>query len=176
VTGVTGGPEGAVVDLSTAAGRLRLPASFVIGADGAASTVRQALGVGFDGYTYPERFMIASTTVHLRDLIPDLADVNYVADPEQWVFILRTPESWRLVYPVPEEQSPAEATSPARLQAQFQRLAPTPPATRWWTGSSTASTSGWPAASGPAGWCSPATRRTSTARSAASASTAGSTT
>jgi 2-polyprenyl-6-methoxyphenol hydroxylase-like FAD-dependent oxidoreductase len=126
VTGVRDGPDAATVELSTAEGARRLRASFVIGADGAASTVRQSLGIGFDGYTYPERFMIASTTVHLRDLIPDLADVNYVADPEQWVFILRTPESWRLVYPVPVEQSPDEATAPARLQAQFQRLAPYP--------------------------------------------------
>jgi 2-polyprenyl-6-methoxyphenol hydroxylase-like FAD-dependent oxidoreductase len=126
VTGLEQSGEAVTVTVRTGGGTRRLRGAYVIGADGAASTVRQALGVPFEGYTYPERFMIASTTVDLRGLIPDLADVNYVADPRQWLFILRTPESWRAVWPVPAEQSWSEATSPATLQAHFQRLAPYP--------------------------------------------------
>lgn len=126
VTGLEQRGEAVTVTASTAHGTRRLRGAYVIGADGPASTVRQALGIPFEGYTYPERFMIASTTVDLRDLVPDLADVNYVADPRQWQFILRTPESWRLVWPVEAGQSSGEATAPATLQAQFQRLAPYP--------------------------------------------------
>lgn len=126
VTGLEQRGEAVTVTAQTAHGTRRLRGAYVIGADGPASTVRQALGIPFEGYTYPERFMIASTTVDLRDVVPDLADVNYVADPRQWLFILRTPESWRLVWPVQAGQSSGEATSPAALQAQFQRLAPYP--------------------------------------------------
>lgn len=83
--------------------------------------------MGFEGFTYPERFLIVSTTADLRRLIPDLADVNYVADPRQWLFILRTPESWRALFPVPAWQSSEQAIAPETLQAQLQDLAPYPP-------------------------------------------------
>ncbi|MEV4513349.1 FAD-dependent oxidoreductase [Dactylosporangium sp. NPDC049525] len=96
-------------------------AAFVIGADGAGSTIRRTLGVAFEGFTYPERFLIASVADDLRSLIPDLADVNYVADPEEWLFILRTSESWRAVWPVPADvEDPASA---AAVQAGLQRIA-----------------------------------------------------
>ncbi|MGH9299991.1 MAG: FAD-dependent oxidoreductase, partial [Acidimicrobiales bacterium] len=66
-----------------------IEASFLIGADGAASTVRRCLGVGFSGSTYPERFLIVSIEEDLSDRLDDLAYVNYVADPVEWLFILR---------------------------------------------------------------------------------------
>jgi 2-polyprenyl-6-methoxyphenol hydroxylase-like FAD-dependent oxidoreductase len=108
----------------TPRGERVLRGSHLIGADGAASTVRQALGIEFPGHTYPERFVIVSTSVDLRTLLPGIADVNYVADPEQWLFILHTPESWRVLYPVPAGESPATATEPARMQEQLQAVAP----------------------------------------------------
>ncbi|MGK5112081.1 FAD-dependent oxidoreductase [Geodermatophilus sp. CPCC 205506] len=112
------GPDGAPTELA---------ASYVIGADGPRSAVRNALGVPFEGFTYPERFAITSTSVDLQELLPDLGHVNYVADPEEWLFILRTPESWRVVWPVPEGMSLEEATAPERLQQQLQRVAPYEP-------------------------------------------------
>jgi 3-(3-hydroxy-phenyl)propionate hydroxylase len=127
VTDVASGDDGVTVTVRGAeGGTQRLRGAFVIGADGAGSTVRQALGVEFEGFTYPERFLIVSTTVNLRQLIPGIADVNYVADPKQWVFILRTPESWRALVPVPPGQTPREATAPQALQAHLQGLAPYP--------------------------------------------------
>ena len=108
-------------------GRSELAASYVIGADGPRSAVRGALGVAFEGFTYPERFAITSTLVDLQELLPGLGQVNYVADPDEWLFILRTPESWRVVWPVPEGMSPEEASSPERLQLQLQRVAPYEP-------------------------------------------------
>jgi 2-polyprenyl-6-methoxyphenol hydroxylase-like FAD-dependent oxidoreductase len=118
---------GPVVTVERSDGLVDLPASYVIGADGPRSTVRNTLGVGFEGFTYPERFAITSTSVDLQTLLPDICHVNYVADPEEWLFILRTPESWRVVWPVPEGMSHEEATSPERLERQLQRVAPYPP-------------------------------------------------
>jgi 3-(3-hydroxy-phenyl)propionate hydroxylase len=112
------GPDGDTAELA---------ASYVIGADGPRSAVRNALGVPFEGFTYPERFAITSTSVDLQELLPDLGHVNYVADPEEWLFILRTPESWRVVWPVPEGMSLEEAAAPERLQQQLQRVAPYEP-------------------------------------------------
>jgi 2-polyprenyl-6-methoxyphenol hydroxylase-like FAD-dependent oxidoreductase len=115
--------DGAVLELEGPEGTYELAASYVIGADGPRSVVRSTLGVAFEGFTYPERFAITSTSVDLQELLPDLGHVNYVADPEEWLFILRTPESWRVVWPVPGGMSPEEASAPERLQSQLQRLA-----------------------------------------------------
>ena len=127
VTGLRLEAAGPVLELEGPDGPEELAASFVIGADGPRSAVRGALGIAFEGFTYPERFAITSTSVDLQELLPDLGHVNYVADPEEWLFILRTPESWRVVWPVPEGMSEEEATSPERLQRQLQRIAPFEP-------------------------------------------------
>jgi 2-polyprenyl-6-methoxyphenol hydroxylase-like FAD-dependent oxidoreductase len=115
------------VELTGPDGVHDLAAAYVIGADGPSSAVRNVLGVGFDGFTYPERFAITSTSVDLQQLLPDLGHVNYIADPQEWLFILRTPESWRVVWPVPETMSDEEAGSPERLQRQLQRVTPYEP-------------------------------------------------
>jgi 3-(3-hydroxy-phenyl)propionate hydroxylase len=108
-------------------GAEEIRASYVVGADGPRSTVRSSLGVAFDGFTYPERFAITSTPVDLQELVPDLGHVNYVADPREWLFILRTPESWRVVWPVPASCSDDEASDPERLQNTLQGVAPYAP-------------------------------------------------
>lgn len=127
VTGLRMDPDGPVLAVEGPGGAHELAASYVIGADGPRSAVRNALGVSFEGFTYPERFAITSTSVDLQELLPGLGHVNYVADPEEWLFILRTPESWRVVWPVPAGMTAEEAGSPARLQAQLQRVAPHEP-------------------------------------------------
>jgi 2-polyprenyl-6-methoxyphenol hydroxylase-like FAD-dependent oxidoreductase len=124
LTGLRVDAAGPVVELTGPDGVHELEAAYVIGADGAGSAVRSLLGIGFDGFTYPERFAITSTSVDLQQLLPDLGHVNYVADPQEWLFILRTPESWRVVWPVPASMSHEEAGSPERLQRQLQRVAP----------------------------------------------------
>lgn len=116
--------DGVAVEGRSAAGPETLHGSFLIAADGASSTARGLLGVPFEGFTYPERFLIASTTADFRALIPDIADVNYVADPEEWLFLLRTAETWRAVYPVPQGQSHEQATDAAEMQSRLQGIAP----------------------------------------------------
>lgn len=124
LTGLRIGAGGAVLSLEGPDGPSELTASYVIGADGPRSTVRTSLDIGFEGFTYPERFAITSTSVDLQELLPDLGHVNYVADPQEWLFILRTPESWRVVWPVPESLSLEEASTADRLERQLQRVAP----------------------------------------------------
>jgi 3-(3-hydroxy-phenyl)propionate hydroxylase len=56
-------------------------ALYLVGADGARSSVRKAIGVAFEGFTYPERCMIIGTPY---DFAADgYAYRNYVADPEE---------------------------------------------------------------------------------------------
>jgi 3-(3-hydroxy-phenyl)propionate hydroxylase len=116
--------DGIEVTIETPAGHETLRAAHLIGADGPRSAVRKALGVAFEGHTYTERFLIVSTPVDMREQLPGIAEVNYVADPEEWLFILRTPESWRVLWPVPESVSAEEATRPEVMQARLQGVAP----------------------------------------------------
>ncbi len=41
--------------------------------------------------TYPERFLVASTRTAVEELLPGIAAVNYVFDPDEWLVLLRTP-------------------------------------------------------------------------------------
>ena len=56
-TGLAEDAEGVTVHAHTADGPIELRARWVVGADGAGSAVRKALGLSFDGMTWPERFV-----------------------------------------------------------------------------------------------------------------------
>jgi 3-(3-hydroxy-phenyl)propionate hydroxylase len=85
---------------------------WLIGADGARSEVRRALEISFEGFTWPERFLVVSTPFDFRAVIPDLVSVNYVADPTRWHFFLEIPGLWRVMFPVAEQESDEQALSP----------------------------------------------------------------
>lgn len=93
---------------------------WVLGADGANSQVRQTAGFTFEGMTYPERFLVASTTEDLEQILPGVAAVNYVFDPEEWLVLLRTPEHWRVLFPTDPDTADEVESDPVRVQ---QRLA-----------------------------------------------------
>lgn len=82
---------------------VHVKADYIIGADGASSTVRKWLGVDFEGFTYPERFLCLSTKQEVREEIPDLSLVNYISDPDEWLVLLRVPKLWRVLVPAQEE-------------------------------------------------------------------------
>ena len=67
-----------------------LMADAVVAADGAASAVRKSLGLGFDGMTYEDRYLVLSTPFEMADHLDDLAYVNYISDPDEWLVLLRT--------------------------------------------------------------------------------------
>lgn len=97
---------------------------WLIGADGARSAVRHALGIEFEGFTWPERFLVLSTPFDFQSAMPDLVSVSYVADPECWHFLLRVGPVWRVMFPVASDVSDDAATAPAFGQAMLQRIVP----------------------------------------------------
>jgi 3-(3-hydroxy-phenyl)propionate hydroxylase len=78
---------------------------YLIGADGASSTVRRALGIEFEGFTWPDRLLVVSTPFDFYRVIPGLSSVSYVADPERWYFLLQIPGLWRAMFLVNENAS-----------------------------------------------------------------------
>ena len=98
-------------------------ADWVLGADGANSQVRQTAGFTFEGMTYPERFLVASTTEDLETILPGISAVNYVFDPTEWLVLLRTPEHWRILFPTDPETPDEVENDPARIQERLRGVA-----------------------------------------------------
>nr|MBF0684121.1 FAD-dependent monooxygenase [Pseudomonas sp.] len=97
-------------------------ADYVIAADGANSTVRKWLGVEFEGFTYPERFLTLSTDYPIEKHIPGLADVNYVADAEEWCVLLRVPGLWRVLVPTQDSDDDRSLLSDEKKKRVFAGL------------------------------------------------------
>jgi len=114
--------DGTTATVTTEAGDT-FTADWVLGADGANSQVRQTAGFSFEGMTYPERFLVASTTEDLESILPGISAVNYVFDPTEWLVLLRTPEHWRILFPTDPETPDEVESDPARIQERLRGVA-----------------------------------------------------
>ena len=97
---------------------------WLIGADGARSDVRGALGIEFEGFTWPERFLVLSTPFDFHSVVPGLDSVSYVADPDCWHFFLKTPSHWRVMFPIAPDISDEAASDPAFARTTLAAIAP----------------------------------------------------
>jgi 3-(3-hydroxy-phenyl)propionate hydroxylase len=108
--------------------------SYLIGADGGRSTVRKALGIEFEGYTFPERFLVLTTAVDFTAEI-GTGFRNYFSDPDEWANLFKVAGEdgsglWRVVFPTlpgeTDEQVLNDKAVERRLQKFFPRSAPYP--------------------------------------------------
>jgi 3-(3-hydroxy-phenyl)propionate hydroxylase len=113
---------GVDVALEHVTGISKVRADYLIGADGANSLVRKWLDVDFDGFTYPEKFLCLSTAQRIDEEIPNLAYVNYVSDPEEWLVLLRVPTLWRVLVPATDDDDAGYLTSDAKKNKVFGGL------------------------------------------------------
>lgn len=104
----------------------RIRGSFLIGADGAGSLVRQSAGIMFKGLTYPEMFLTFSTKFPFENHFEDFSWVNYVSDPEEWCVLLKTVDLWRVQVPAPLDMATEELLSDDFIESRLQRLVPNP--------------------------------------------------
>jgi 3-(3-hydroxy-phenyl)propionate hydroxylase len=99
-------------------------ADYVIGCDGGRSTVRRAMGIGFDGFTYPEHFLVSGTRFDFKAKMPGICSVNYTADPELWYLLLEIPDMWRIIMPVAPSVKDDEAVTVGHIQSCLQNVLP----------------------------------------------------
>jgi 3-(3-hydroxy-phenyl)propionate hydroxylase len=115
------------VKADTPGGSEIFAAQWLVGADGGRSTVRKCTDVGFDGFTWDERFVVASTTY---DYAPHGYTLNaYLADPEEWAALFKMPDDgppgiWRVIFPVPTEEEEAVTLSEEMVERRMQRFLP----------------------------------------------------
>jgi 3-(3-hydroxy-phenyl)propionate hydroxylase len=97
---------------------------WLIGADGARSDVRRSLDIEFEGFTWPDRYLVVSTPFDFHSVIPGLATVSYVADPVRWHFLLQIPGLWRVMFRVAAEESDELALSTEFVEALMAEVVP----------------------------------------------------
>lgn len=124
VTDVTQNSDEVVVAIGSANQQHVVAAPWLVGADGASSAVRKLSQIEFEGFTWPERFLVVSTPFDFDSAIRNLASVTYVSDPGQWHFFLRVPGMWRMMFPVPRNIDDAVATGDQYIQEQMAGLVP----------------------------------------------------
>ena len=128
VTGLSQSADGVTIEVETADGVRKIAGSYLIGCDGGRSTVRKALGIEFEGYTHPERFLILTTSFDIGTMFPGCTR-NYLSDPDDWFSLFKVSGDgggplWRVLSATRPEQTEAELMSPEATERRLQRFLP----------------------------------------------------
>lgn len=100
--------------------------AFMIGADGARSVIRGLVSDRFEGKTYPETTILATTRFPFEEHLEGLSNVNYVWKEGGTFSLLRLPDLWRCsLYPDGDETI-EDATQPESIARKLQEIAPNP--------------------------------------------------
>lgn len=129
VTKVIQDDNGVVVHAKTANGEEIFKGSWVIGADGGGSIVRKSANIPFEGFTYPEKFALISTSYDLGPL--GFTDTAYISHPIEWCAVFRLPHLgppglWRFLYGCDPDESDEQALSDDRVEERLQAVVPKP--------------------------------------------------
>jgi 3-(3-hydroxy-phenyl)propionate hydroxylase len=108
-------PDGAAVSLD---------ATWLIGADGARSAVREAISLRFQGSTYPETTILATTSFPFEAHLEGLSNVNYCWSRTGTFSLLRLPSLWRVSLYADEDESVERALEHAVIESKLQRIVP----------------------------------------------------
>ena len=125
ITGFTQNADSVSVAVETASTTRTIEASWLVGADGGRSAVRKGLDVEFEGFTWPEIFVVASTPYDFG--ARGFARNTYIADPVEFGAMFKVPDDgppglWRIAYPANPDESDEALLSPERVEAAMQRF------------------------------------------------------
>jgi len=97
---------------------------WLVGCDGGRSNVRKAVGTEFEGFTWPERFIVISTGADFAPL--GFTSNAYVADPKEWAAVFHMPGIWRLAFPVHPDEDEDAVLERGAVEARMQRFVARP--------------------------------------------------
>ncbi|TMJ33358.1 MAG: FAD-binding monooxygenase [Alphaproteobacteria bacterium] len=128
VTGVEQFDDCVEASVESSGGRRAVRGRYLIGADGGRSTVRKALGIDFEGYTHPERFLILTTPFSF-DAEHAQCSRNYFSDAQEWCALFKVTGDdgrglWRLLFPIRLNESDQEARDEETVQRRLQSFFP----------------------------------------------------
>jgi 2-polyprenyl-6-methoxyphenol hydroxylase-like FAD-dependent oxidoreductase len=105
---------------------MELECRYLVGADGARSAVRKALALGFEGETFPETTILATTRFDFSAHLDGLSGVNYCWAPTGTFSLLRLPGEWRVSLYPDDDESVEAALEPDAIEHKMQRIVPRP--------------------------------------------------
>ena len=114
--------DGNEVRVQTSEGEMRTP--WLVGCDGGRSAVRKTIGTDFEGFTWPERFIVISTTADFAG--HGFTSNAYVADPTEWAAVFHMPGLWRIAFPVHPHEADEEVLADGAVEARMQRFVARP--------------------------------------------------
>lgn len=128
VTAIAQTQDGVQITIDTPSGPRTVSGSYLVGADGGRSLVRKSLDIAFEGYTFPERFLVLTT---LFDFATEhgIAYRAYFSDPDEWANLFKVAGDdgkgrWRAVFPTLPGQTDEEVLSEAATEARLQKFFP----------------------------------------------------
>lgn len=129
VTGFAQDADRVHVEVEANGEAVTLEGSWLIAADGGRSTVRRVTGIEFEGFTYPEQFLVVSTPYDLGQ--HGLALNTYLSDPVEWAAVFKVPDKgppglWRAAFPCHGDRSEDELLSEENVESRMQGLAARP--------------------------------------------------
>lgn len=121
VTALSSHADGVTLTLDTPEGEYALHADWVVGCDGARSTVRRLMNLRYDGKSFESRFVIADFRIDLDEPVGRRCYFEPPWLPGQTAIMHKTPLGvWRLDYQVPAHLSDDEALRPERIAADIR--------------------------------------------------------
>jgi 3-(3-hydroxy-phenyl)propionate hydroxylase len=122
-TAVTG-LEQSADSVTVSAGDQQFAADYVIGADGARSVVRRAIGVELSGDIYPETTILATTLYPFHEKLEGLSNVSYCWKPDGTFSLLRLPGVWRVSLYARDGQTTEQALEDEAQQELLHDIVP----------------------------------------------------
>jgi 2-polyprenyl-6-methoxyphenol hydroxylase-like FAD-dependent oxidoreductase len=114
--------NGVTVTTRGEAGAKTWRGEFAFIADGARSTVRDLLGVSFEGTAYDTRVLRVFTRRDLDYILPGIRPLTYLYDGDESLAFLKMPDLWRIVSRAPPGISDEAALDPSFYRAYVGRF------------------------------------------------------
>jgi 3-(3-hydroxy-phenyl)propionate hydroxylase len=121
VAAVAAQGEGVEVEVETAAGRRRIRSDWLVACDGGRSTVREQLGLQFEGTQYEGRYVIVDIVQETRRPVERLAWFDPPSNPGSTLLMHRQPDGvWRIDYQLRDDEDGEEALKPENILPRVQ--------------------------------------------------------
>ena len=126
VTAIAQDADGVTVDIRNAQGDDRRVFDYLVGCDGGRSFVRKSMDIEFEGYTWPERFLVLTSVFDFERAL-GCRFRCYIAHPDEWSNLFKVMGDdmkgrWRAVFRAGENETDEEAFTDASVSRRFAQI------------------------------------------------------
>ncbi len=125
IVGAEQSSHGAAFSVEQGGKEIVVTGRYAVGCDGSRSAVRKAMGAAFEGETYPETTILATTRFPFEEHLAGLSNVSYCWKEAGGNFSLRRlPGVWRTsIYPA-EDRPIEDSLAPSAIAASLGEIVP----------------------------------------------------